>query len=207
MHFFNENETFGKTKEDSLLYVFVFSTYSMDKNHYIYYKPALVLATALIRTFAINEIYSEMGQWYVKEKDYKNVLENANKSIGIKLKMANEWKYNLMNFYTLGLAKLNLGELDKAKYFLKKAHEGFKESEQLDYQFKVLFDLSKLYQKECNFHKAVNSFTLGQSIKDSLIGTEQQNRISQLNIDFQESLQQKQIVAEINEKKLILFLL
>lgn len=206
-YYLNRMPPLVKTKYDSLIYFFAKSTYSLDESHHKYYKPSLNLAMALKDTFSIKEIYSEMGHWYVKKSDYKNALENSNKSITIKLKMADDWKYDLLNFYTMGVVYLNEGDLIKAEYFLHKALAGFEDNNQLDYQYGVLFYLSELNKKKRNFQKALECFTLGQSIKDSLIGTVQQNRIYQLNVDLQESLYQKQIDTEQNEKKLIIFLL
>ncbi len=177
----------------------------MDSALY-YYKICLKIKEKRKDSIGIPYSLNNIATIYIQQNKFKVAQILLNKSLQLRIKQKDKTGI-AENYFNLGDLNFSQKKYTEAISFYNKSLNIANKSNYLDLIKNCYLELSKSYEKNTNPIQALYHYKLYSKYKDSLSNQEMNNKIAELDIKFETSKKEKQIIkqqAEVKKRNLYL---
>ncbi len=177
----------------------------MDSALY-YYKICLKIKEKRKDSIGIPYSLNNIATIYIQQNKFKAAQILLNKSLQLRIKQKDKTGI-AENYFNLGDLNFSQKKYTEAISFYNKSLNIANKSNYLDLIKNCYLELSKSYEKNTNPIQALYHYKLYSKYKDSLSNQEMNNKIAELDIKFETSKKEKQIIkqqAEVKKRNLYL---
>ena len=162
----------------------------------VYHKKSLELHIEINSVIGMIRSYSNLGEAYLLQKDYGKAIANFSEA---KVQSeASEKKWSLDHIYDkLAEVYLLTNELDSATLYLDKSLKHNIEKNEYFGLRTTYANLSKLEKKRGNYKKALEYFELHKEIQDSLLKTQKDKELAEVQAKYDTEKQEKEIIRTL----------
>ncbi|MBI4648087.1 MAG: tetratricopeptide repeat protein [Bacteroidia bacterium] len=145
--------------------------------------------------------YNNIGNIYNKQNNFSKALEYYNKSLEIRQEIGDKNGLALTYNY-IGLLYLNQGYFEQAKNNLLKGLDIANEIGAKSTKQDIFLTLSQLEEKRGNVSSAFNFYKKYTSLKDSILNSEKNQLIAEMQTKYDTERKEKEIVLLTREKEI-----
>ncbi|MBU0486596.1 MAG: tetratricopeptide repeat protein [Bacteroidetes bacterium] len=149
-----------------------------------YLQAALALRLKNGETISVGYSYNDIGNYYIVKKNYREALNYMKKSLDLCEKSGEKWGLPI-TYSNIGYAYQQLGELSQAKYYYDNAISRSKEMNTLSQIANSYLVISDFYSSQKEYKMAYELLSLHLSYRDSLMNSEKQQQIEELNTKYE----------------------
>ena len=178
----------------------------------INFEKALEINKSLNNPFNEAMLYNNLGIVYKERKDFNEAFRYYNKSLAIRESLK-DTALIAQIYNNMGDAWYLTGNYTKAIGLLNKALEMSRQTRVLSSQMKAANFLCLAYEKTGDYRKALMMQKLFKALHDSIIGNEQVQQATRLELQYQYDKQrketelQKQILIAKKERKAMIYMI
>lgn len=159
----------------------------------IYHRKSLKIHSDINSVIGLIRSYSNMGEAYLLKKDYDKSISNFLKAKSYSIASEKQTSLAYIND-KLAEVYLNTNKLDSASIYLNKSLKHSLKNDEYSSLESIYFNFSKLEKRRGDFEKALKYHELHKEVADSLIQTEKNKELAEIQAKYDTEKKENEII-------------